>query len=123
MNCRPGDLARIFGTHPALNLSDRIVKLADEPAQLLFGTPHWRLEEPVYTALSTAGTNVHTGERFAAGERCLARMLPDKYLRPIRHPGPAAVDEVVARLGAAPRLVDVRRRSPIPARVVEGAAE
>lgn len=102
MNCRPGDLARIVGTHPALGLNDRIVKLADAPAFLDYGIWHWRLEEELTTTVRSTGFNMLTGHVWFPGDIGYIAEVPDENLRRIDNPGDSAVDEMVERLGAAP---------------------
>jgi hypothetical protein len=95
MNCRPGDLARIVGLPGELRLNDHFVSLADQPPFMVHGCPHWALEKPLDFTLGIGGTNSVTGERFYAGQPVRITELPDYCLRPIRDPGPDAVDEMV----------------------------
>lgn len=112
MNCRPGDLARIVGLHPCLRLNDKIVKLADEPPFMQLGAPHWRLETPIELTLEVNAFNSLSGERWSRGSKVVLEEVPDQHLRPIRDPGSDAVDEIVARVGAAPKtLTEVREVS------------
>lgn len=105
MNCRPGELAFIFGLHQALNLNDRPVQLANEPWFLYGGIAHWKLAQPIETTVSANGTNWFTGEYIPKGSVGVIYEVPDVHLRPIRDPGDDAVDEMVLKLGAAPKTL------------------
>lgn len=105
MNCRPGELAFIFGLHAALNLNDRPVQLANEPWFMFGGVPHWRLEQPIETTVSASGTNWFTGQYIPKGSTGVIYEVPDENLRPIRDPGEDAVDQMVLLMGAAPRTL------------------
>lgn len=112
MNCRPGDLARIVGLHPACGLNDKIVKLRNEsPVIWVEGAaPQWKLEERVSFV---ADRNVMdlSGTRYFAGELVYVDALADSCLRPIRDPGSDAIDEMVAKVGPAPMtLTEVLER-------------
>lgn len=114
MNCKPGDLARIYGMPPACaNANDRIVKLKDQAPDFLEGEPHWQLEHPVDFQMARGGRNKFTGELYEAGDRVYIDSCNDKYLRPIR--GLPGTDEILLKAGKpkandlAPRPVEVAR--------------
>jgi len=109
LNCKPGDLARVVGWAPRLGLNDHVVLLAKEQPFLLYDVWHWRLAKPLDFVLGAGGKNRLTGEQFVPGQPVQVLELPDYCLRPIRDPGDDAVDEMVRKVGAAPKtLTEVR---------------
>lgn len=108
MNCKPGDLARIVGLHPALSeAQDRVVLLANEAPVIQSGEAYWRLTKRVEFVLTGNGRCGDTD--FYIGEAVWFDMLQDKYLRPIRNPGDDAVDESKAWLPPAPASNQIDR--------------
>jgi hypothetical protein len=98
MNCRPGDLAFIVRVHAATKLSDRIVKLTEEPPLIAGGIPHWNLEKPVSVVFDHDTEDV-VGHHFPAGVPIFIQAIADRSLRPIRDPGKDAVDETLIYAG------------------------
>lgn len=103
MNCRPGDLCFIVGTHPSLNINDRIVKLADKPATWCsqFMVWEWQLEEPMDIKPLHRVRSIQSGEVLGAGEVGEVWSVPDCMLRPIR--GDGLTDKAVRELYAPSR--------------------
>jgi hypothetical protein len=99
LNCRPGDLARVVGVEAATGLADRFVRLADEAPHLRGGAWYWRLAPAI---LCTPLANCHRadGVIVPAGTTVSIDNIADTHLRPVRDPGPDAVDEILQRIGA-----------------------
>jgi hypothetical protein len=100
MNCKPGDLAVIVGCCSAYGefLIGRTVEVLSPSDLALVEGFAWnvRMLHPI--------TNPLTGETGNEGTAA------DAFLRPIRDPGPDAVDEVLQRLGkpeATPKQPEV----------------
>jgi hypothetical protein len=97
MNCKQGDLAVIVCVITPLcnpNLG-RFVEVLTP--RVIDGIPGWKVR-----MIGRPGVNNAGHERWEGGIR-------DIFLRPIRDPGPNAVDEIVRSIGAAPKtLTEVR---------------
>lgn len=110
MNCRPGDLARVLS--PGRRISCPLCgdsAIAVKPDTLVVVTTHdgiaWILQEPIIVNVS-----LKCGAHIIA--RCTA--LEDRCLKPIRDPGPDAIDEIVAKVGPAPMtLTELLRREEV----------
>lgn len=86
MNCKPGDLARVVRSARFNILDawlDKLVVCQEvcDAHTLFFGTPIWHIE-PLHASMVAAGID----------------HLPDQCLRPIRDPGPDAVDETLLKV-------------------------
>lgn len=113
MNCKPGDLARIVGLqHELAELNDRLVRIA-EP-KVIFGVPGWTFEEPVKFVIRSLCQTL-SGLVFFPGDHAKLGELWDCNLRPIRHPGDDALDEMLRPL---PTQIDETLR---PKRQIENA--
>jgi hypothetical protein len=93
MNCKPGDLARIWTPYDSPN-RDRIVRCL----RLLSPGEEMVLGECVFVAASALATWAVEGRIVSEGPDggnhiCPGGPIPDKYLRPIRDPGDDAKDE------------------------------
>lgn len=104
MNCSKGDLAIIV--RPSAPTREHAVGmivrcLRFHPA--VYATFSNRIVENVWQVELADGRRVG-GNGYPIG-------VPDVCLRPIRHPGPDEVDQIVELVGAAPKLEDVRRRA------------
>lgn len=101
MNCRPGDLCRVLA--PGRSISCPLCgtsAIAIKPDTLVIVTEHdgiaWRLQEPI-----TVNVALQCGAYIVAN--CTA--IHDSALKPIRDPGDDAVDQVIERVGAAPKTI------------------
>jgi len=99
MNCRPGDLALVRSPGLRMQCVCGHYVVCVKP-----GTPvvckefvgrYWRIEE-----------TLHFDVTGPCGARAVGSTdgVADEMLRPIRDPGDDAVDQVVQRLGAAPKV-------------------
>jgi hypothetical protein len=96
MNCKSGDLAMVMRGFPELNRG-RVIRVTtvDVLVGAVTNTPMWRYEGDL-------------DGQFGGRCACIA----DACLRPIRDPGDDEVDEIVKKLGAAPKtLTEVREVS------------
>lgn len=92
MNCEKGDIARIIGLpHSVSAANDRLVRVSE--LHVVDGVPYWRFEEPVKFRARSAF--IFFGNTFSAGEKLALEGLNDVFLRPLRHPGDDAVDEML----------------------------
>lgn len=98
LNCRPGDLARFVisddDTEIDRQLAGCIFRVTSTFNHERTGEVCWRYEPPAVVLYALGGLLPIA----VAGVR-------DKSLRPIRDPGDDAVDEMVARVGPAPRVL------------------
>lgn len=106
MNCRPGDLARVVAPGYLLRCWCGVRTLVVKPDTMVICATQfadgWYLAEPLKVDTTWACGD---GERLSG----TAGSLPDSLLRPVRDPGPDAVDEMVNLVGAAPKtLTEVR---------------
>lgn len=109
MNCRPGDLARVVAPGYFIRCWCGAQTLVVKPDTLVVcAQPYadgWYLAEPLKVDAIRA-----CGEHERLTGTCGS--LPDHLLRPIRDPGADAVDEMVAKVGVAPKtLTEVREVS------------
>ena len=109
MNCKPGDLARVVAPGYFVRCACGARTLIVKPDTLVVcAKPFadgWYLEEPVEVRTVWACDPMQPLVGTAGS-------LPDHLLRPIRDPGDDAVDEMVLKVGAAPKtLTEVREVS------------
>lgn len=102
LNCRPGDLARVYVTDPTYRcIQDCIVKLKDEPYYMLNNEPYWDIEEPLMFVAPRTDVNAR-GRLVYEGETVPVHGLPDRFLRPIR--GMTGEDQIL-RIAGKPQEV------------------
>ena len=91
MNCQAGDLARVVAPGYFLGCSCGGRTLAVVPDTLVIceqpAVDGWVLRDPVHVDVVLACCGGHVRGRFIS--------LPDGWLRPIRDPGPDAIDETL----------------------------
>jgi hypothetical protein len=95
MNCKPGDLAITLSPHQETNrLRDKLVTVLDVQVPDVFGFgPGWLIEGRLGLTGLVDVTRALPGEMVGSD---MDRMyFPDAWLRPIRDPGPDAVDETL----------------------------
>lgn len=106
MNCKPDDLAVVIRTRNP-NLVDRLVTvLYAAPVGVRFRLPDRQMHQEVpqgfwvceFCSPVEAKIGLNGGEIEARMTRFAP--IPDRNLRPIRDPGPDAVDETLLRLPA-----------------------
>lgn len=106
MNCKPGDLAITLSRFPETDrLRDRIVKVLDSQVPDVFGFGlAWLIEGRLGLAGFADVKYALPGETVGGD---VDRMyFPDAWLRPLRDPGPDAVDETLVG-NPAPVLEEV----------------
>lgn len=95
-NCVPGDIARVVGfSAPVSDANDRLVRVVSPT--IVNRLPGWTLEEPLCLTISDVCRTAN-GAVFVPGDRAQITEIADKHLRPIRHPGDDAVDEMLRPL-------------------------
>jgi hypothetical protein len=97
-----------------VNANGHIVQLTREPPFMHMGVPHWHLAQELRVRVREDGWNMVSGVFVSKGSIGIITEVPDRMLRPIRDPGPDAVDWVVAKLGPAPMtLTEIREWSEV----------
>lgn len=108
MNCKPGDLAIVVRFPLARGILGMPVRLADDPPFYIGSAPFWSVVAPVPVVYDRSCVDAR-GNEINAGANLKIRAFADECLRPIRPQSDDAVDEMVRRVGAAPRtLTEVR---------------
>lgn len=92
MNCKPEDLAVIVSATCAEN-RNRIVQILKPGGVCEYG-PMWLVECATPLTVMRPGLD---GRWYSFKET--RACVPDAWMRPIRDPGPDAVDEVIQRVG------------------------
>lgn len=104
LRCRPGDLAYIASLHPAAGLNGQVVRLKHQSPSYIDGVAYWYVERPI-RVLSAIPLRIAGDRRVGANEIVEFDGFADHVLRPIRGVGDHEVDEMVRKIGAAPRTL------------------